>query len=502
MAFETKLPPAFTEQDLADLKKEFSSFNSERLEKWAKHLLKKQTPAQAVETLRALPEKLWPELAAAIALKSNLMKEFPAPVAGREPKPPLMQKLGDLFDAMTSKERIAAVKKWKPSNPADAAHLIRYLTEFRSSLAPELLPHIVPRAKGSWIAICLIESGLSGALEMGEEVAQRTKEEFERYQAFTALHRAAPERYFSRALTAARESMAGPDENNDHHTTAQWLCQNAGEEGIADVVEYIKTRKTFWVTSVADFSIRVLGDRAWPVIEAARQRGVELEIDRLREHEQRPPAPDYIVQSKSVDELIARIEQNAQCEIVWRDPQKPLLPPGHAVSYSAGGKPSRPLQDVNLPEDMRRFRERIASAELFAQKVSGGVIPQPNGWSLDHTELWGGEPITDQLSDYEPGTIWDQLTHCYIFACAAGDGAQLLAVDLRPEKFGFVVECYVDQMVDGGNVPVVAHSFTEWLERTLEAGPKIDAGYWEEQGFKDYGPAMDGDPTYEERPRG
>jgi hypothetical protein len=40
--------------------------------------------------------------------------------------------------------------------------------------------------------------------------------------------------------------------------------------------------------------------------------------------------------------------------------------------------------------------------------------------------------------------------------------------------------------------PVVAHSFSEWLERTLAAGP--DVLYWEREDFVDLGPAKgDGD---------
>ena len=59
---------------------------------------------------------------------------------------------------------------------------------------------------------------------------------------------------------------------------------------------------------------------------------------------------------------------------------------------------------------------------------------------------------------------------------------------------------YSDQVTHGGNVPVIAKSFSEWLERTLDAGPLITNGYWEEPGFDDYGSALEGDPCYEHRP--
>jgi hypothetical protein len=150
---------------------------------------------------------------------------------------------------------------------------------------------------------------------------------------------------------------------------------------------------------------------------------------------------------------------------------------------------------------MLRFRDRVAKANIFSKTVPEGTVPQPNGWNLWYVGYWGFETLTEHLYDVEPDSIWEQLRHCYLFANKGTDGAHLLAVDLRKERYGHVVECFATHQTYGGDVPVVAHSFSEWLERTLDAGPSIDCGYWEEPGFTDYGSALDGDPCYDARPR-
>lgn len=204
--------------------------------------------------------------------------------------------------------------------------------------------------------------------------------------------------------------------------------------------------------------------------------------------------------STNIDELVDRIAHDARCEIEWRDPASPLAPPGHEVLHIPSG-PLPPKLGVILPPDMLRFRERVARANIYVKTVPQGTIPQPNGWNLWGVRLWGFETLTERLDDDEPGTLWDQLSQCCIFGNKGTDGGHLLAVDLRSERYGQIIECMGNQPTYGGDVPVIAHSFSEWLERTLDAGPAIDCGYWEEPGFDDYGSALVDDPCYEARPR-
>ena len=207
--------------------------------------------------------------------------------------------------------------------------------------------------------------------------------------------------------------------------------------------------------------------------------------------------------SSKIDSLIKRIAEDDRCEIEWRDTSAPLLAPGYVVYHTSKG-PNSPKHGVILPADMLHFRERVAKANIFAKTVPESARFQLNGWNLWGVSYWGCETLTESLYYYEgdgQGSKWEQLSQCYHFGNWAGDGAQLLAVDLRPERYGYIIECLKTQMTYGGDVPVIAHSFTEWLERTLDAGPDIEGGYWEQPGFVDYGPALEGDPYYTPRPR-
>lgn len=206
--------------------------------------------------------------------------------------------------------------------------------------------------------------------------------------------------------------------------------------------------------------------------------------------------------SASIEELIERIASDPRCEVEWRDTSTPLPPPGLYVPHIPSG-PLPPRLSVVLPEDMVYFRERVMKANIFAKTVPGGTIPEPNGWALWNVGFWGYDRLLDELfyyEDEEADSLWHQLDQCFIFATSAQDGAHMLAVDLRPQRYGQIIECLMTQITYGGDVPVVAHSFSEWLERTLDAGPSIKNGYWEGADFSDYGSALDGDPCYEPRP--
>lgn len=198
-----------------------------------------------------------------------------------------------------------------------------------------------------------------------------------------------------------------------------------------------------------------------------------------------------------IKDLIDRIRGDSRCRIVDREPDDPLLPPGLDVSYGPTG-PMPAKQGVRLPDDMLEFRRQLVEANIFASHLPDGIRSSPNGWLLWYTRHWGFDTLMEELGE-DPGDIWGQLRQCYTFA-RSGRGNDIIAVDLRPEKYGNVV-CFVsNQITYGGDIPIVAHSFTDWLTRTLDSGPDSDF-YWECAGFEDLGPAMEGDPCYERRPR-
>ena len=85
----------------------------------------------------------------------------------------------------------------------------------------------------------------------------------------------------------------------------------------------------------------------------------------------------------------------------------------------------------------------------------------------------------------------------YLIASYVDDGiSDYLAIDLHPDRFDWISIVWYNPNLAEGNYPVVAHSFTEWLERTLDAGPGISCRYWEKPDFVDMGPAIPSDPRY------
>ena len=72
-----------------------------------------------------------------------------------------------------------------------------------------------------------------------------------------------------------------------------------------------------------------------------------------------------------------------------------------------------------------------------------------------------------------------------------------MGVDLHAEGFGRMAVVTYMHLVDGGGGFIVANSFEEWLERTLDLGPNARAPYWYQPGFKDLGPLIPEDPYYE-----
>lgn len=97
-----------------------------------------------------------------------------------------------------------------------------------------------------------------------------------------------------------------------------------------------------------------------------------------------------------------------------------------------------------------------------------------------------GAEVADDLGDY----MWNYL---YLGPSLNDGGVGICA---SPENFGKIAYCTVNANSDRGDIPIVANSFTEWIERTLDAGPDAPCPYWQMPDFIDLGPAIPGDPFY------
>lgn len=120
--------------------------------------------------------------------------------------------------------------------------------------------------------------------------------------------------------------------------------------------------------------------------------------------------------------------------------------------------------------------------------------PRPNSWFLDSgflpanmLESTIGSPVglpCDYLANYRMlGSWW-----------WTGDW---LAIGASDECLGKIAVVYTQICSEYGNVPVIAGSLREFLERVLEDGPECEYPYWQRRGFVELGSAIPGDSLYE-----
>lgn len=144
-----------------------------------------------------------------------------------------------------------------------------------------------------------------------------------------------------------------------------------------------------------------------------------------------------------------------------------------------------------LPDELVWLIEHYKQIEINSEDIRD---PR-NGWwmrGLDWLPCYttnedrGGE--ADKFPYFED--VW-------VLANYAFDGGEHVAIDLHPgPRFGYIGWVTQTDIDYGGGAIVVAKSFFEWLERTLDHGPHAERPYWREPGFKDYGSLIPDDPYY------
>ena len=85
------------------------------------------------------------------------------------------------------------------------------------------------------------------------------------------------------------------------------------------------------------------------------------------------------------------------------------------------------------------------------------------------------------------GTQDDRSDYWYVVATSGGD--QFVSIDLHPERMGRCYDSYVDRHAVAGSCAVVAASFAEFLDKTIEYGGR--GLYWLDPKFKSLGDAYD-----------
>ncbi len=152
---------------------------------------------------------------------------------------------------------------------------------------------------------------------------------------------------------------------------------------------------------------------------------------------------------------------------------------------------AEPRRVYSAPEDVTEFRELVEKATFFNR--SDDLPPARNGWEIVSTAEWLF-PTPNDLLLGGPQNTAPYFDRCFAFANSLFGGPDYLAVDLHEDRWGWVVLTWFEYSIEDAPYPVIAYSFTEWLERTVASGP--DARYWERPEFVDLGPAIPDHPNY------
>jgi hypothetical protein len=151
-----------------------------------------------------------------------------------------------------------------------------------------------------------------------------------------------------------------------------------------------------------------------------------------------------------------------------------------------------PPKRLKAPQELAIFRERIITAELFSAPSGGNV--SVNAWQIETTDTWLYHTVNTWLvGSLELGGV-AYLEKCFVLALSLRGSDRVIAIDLNDERFGWIGYYWYEGDLNEGGFPLVAHCFSEWLERTLAAGP--DVRYWESEDFVELGRAIPGDPNY------
>ena len=149
---------------------------------------------------------------------------------------------------------------------------------------------------------------------------------------------------------------------------------------------------------------------------------------------------------------------------------------------------------LDLPPGLREeviwlFGE-IDQIRLFSKDFE--QVTRRNGWHLDSRLLT--IDVLSTIGDRTGGTLDYLENYRVLGSWSSGDS---LVIGAAGHHLGKIAVVFSQIRSEGGNVPLIAGSLEEWIERTLDDGPDCRHPYWRRQGFEELGSAIPGDPAYE-----
>ncbi len=134
-------------------------------------------------------------------------------------------------------------------------------------------------------------------------------------------------------------------------------------------------------------------------------------------------------------------------------------------------------QQHRLPDDLRVFYENCGGLVLFEHTSFPTLFVPPKDLVLANPIIVG------ELAEDDISASW------YIIA-SDGTDSQKITIDLDLERLGRCYDSFWDRHAIAGSSTIIARSFTEFFERSLNSGG--DEFYWNRPNFASLGDAYDG----------
>lgn len=202
-----------------------------------------------------------------------------------------------------------------------------------------------------------------------------------RFQIGVALDRLAPDRHGRAALEAARASLSGASEKNNHPRVAAWMLARFPEETLDDVVANVSSKSNpFFQRQVVSAAVSSLRDKAARVVLAALEHGDAetrlAAIEHLLDLGLHPEVVRSAIVAGLGDEapgalvrfvaLAARMDVKAFALRLW-----PLLAHKSKPVRDAAARTLGKLGDAAVPTACEHLGGRKAAARLAAVGVLG-----------------------------------------------------------------------------------------------------------------------------------
>lgn len=135
-----------------------------------------------------------------------------------------------------------------------------------------------------------------------------------------------------------------------------------------------------------------------------------------------------------------------------------------------------------LPEDVRTFYSLCGGAILHAVSPYSVTLVGPEDFVLANSKILIG------FSEEALAAAMHEISGSW-YIIGGYDNTEYICIDCNPLRLGRCYYSFWDRHGMQGYSPIIALSFTELLERLLQA--RGEEPYWEQEGFVSYGDAYD-----------